>query len=118
MENLLHFLPVIFSFITGTLIAGSLFNIFQTVQAMVSVCKMRQDRPLIKRIRKNDALQLCGGGLVTILLSFLLFYPTEFVAHYMQTIILVEIIYGLFLFNVAERSFKCCDLIHKKTISH
>jgi len=118
MENLLHWLPVIFSFLTGTLIAGSLFNIFQTVQTMVSVCKLRLNQPLIKRIRKQDVMQFCGGVLVTSILSILLFYPNEFVAHYMQTIMMVEIAYGMFLFNVAERSFKCCDLIYKKTALH
>jgi hypothetical protein len=118
METIILWMPAIFSFLTGTLIAASLFNIFQTIQTMYSVCQIRSNQSLLKKIRKQDALQFCGGILVTAILSFLLFYPTQFVAHYMQTILLLEILYGLFLFSVAERAFKCCDFIHKKTISH
>lgn len=118
METILFLLPTIFSFLTGTLIAGSAFNVVQTLQTMYLVCRLRKKRKLLNRIRKHDVMQLCGGIIVTWLLYFLLFHPTKIVADHMQLIILTEVAYGLFLFSVVERTLACCHLIHNKTILH
>lgn len=118
MEVLIIWMPTVFSLLTGILIAGSIFNIIQSTQTMMSVCRLRKYQPISKRIRKGDVFQLAGGLLVTAVLSFILFYPLTFVSNFMQHIILAEIVYAMFLFNVSERSFKCCDMIYKKTTPH
>ena len=113
MEILLASLPIIFSMLTGILIAGSLLNIAQTGYVMYLSNKLHCNKH-----RKSDLMQIAGGVLVTSNLLFLMFYATEFVAFHIQSLIFMEILYACFLCQIISQSTVIIEKINKAIVEH
>jgi len=111
METILLFLPTIFSFLTGILIAWGIYLMF----VLSSIALMLPEGP--RRLAKKWCICFLGG--VSLTLFLLLFLFTGFAAFHISTILFIEIWYMSFLYrvNTAPWSTPCDTLIQKMAVA-